>query len=134
MLGQDALAVGIGFDLPADGMSRPFQAQIQTADATEQTADRHQSPRLTTVHGVRGAPAQNGNCCSISGNCRVLIWLSEPLRVCVGAGCITIWVTLVDVMVYAGEPHPLIVTDIEATMGTVEMGSDCTIYLLDCLS
>ena len=54
VLGQDATTVRIGFHLPADGMSRPFQAQIQTADATEQTADRHQSPLLTTVHGVRG--------------------------------------------------------------------------------
>ena len=41
VLGQDALAVGIGFNLPANGMPRPFQAQVQTTDAREERADGH---------------------------------------------------------------------------------------------
>tara|TARA_R100001086_G_scaffold217042_1_gene133356 strand:- start:511 stop:702 length:192 start_codon:yes stop_codon:yes gene_type:complete len=51
-----------------------------------------------------------------------------------GAVCITIGVTLIDVMVYARQSGPLRVSNPQVTMGTVELGSDYTIYLLDCLS
>jgi|TARA_R100001086_G_scaffold116327_1_gene59652 hypothetical protein len=41
VLGKHATAVGVGFDLPHDLMPRPFQAEVQSPDATEQGTDRH---------------------------------------------------------------------------------------------
>ena len=42
VLGKDTAAVGIGFNLPADGMPRPLQTQIQTADTGEEGSNCHQ--------------------------------------------------------------------------------------------
>jgi hypothetical protein len=44
--GEDALAVVVALDLPADVPASPFQPEVEPADPGEETTDRRASSRV----------------------------------------------------------------------------------------